>query len=127
MRFILPLIALFFLAAFDVSAAVQKLEGSCQGRLHNGKSVSFKYYSDFNGCKQKSSSAISYSGSDTLRTGTRRFTETSDIYEFSSIKLTLANSTGNTSAYYHYKDANGGTRRVKVQCEVRDYEYGECY
>lgn len=112
-----------------LSATTMKIEGSCQGNLDNGEAVAFTYYSNFDGCKNKSTSAVSFSQGlgNNLYTGQRSFTESWDIYRFQkNVRLTFKNSTGNTSGKLRYQDENGTTRLVQVQCEVRDYEYAEC-
>lgn len=105
-----------------------KEEGSCTGKLRNGTPVSYTYYSNFNGCKSVSTSAVQFSsGFEGLLTGTRSFSETSDNYTFNSFKLSFANSTGNTTGKLTYKDPSTGyTKTVTLQCEVRDYEYSDC-
>ncbi|MBA2404772.1 MAG: hypothetical protein H0V66_08375 [Bdellovibrionales bacterium] len=108
-----------------------KIEGSCSGKLADGTAVSYTYYSNFDGCKKASNAAISFSsGFEGLFTGKRSFTSKSDIYNLNSgYKLRFANSTGNTSGRLTYADYSTGvkkTKTVQMQCEVRDYEYGEC-
>jgi len=101
-----------------------KIEGTCTGKLLNGKAVSFTYYSNFDGCQSTSQAAVSFNkGFEGLFTGTRSFTDTQDIYKLNSgFKLIFANSTGNTSGTLFYPLK----KKIKVQCEVRDYEYGDC-
>ncbi len=104
------------------SAASMKIEGTCNGKLGDESPVAFKYYSNFDGCKEKSSAAIVFRVGD-LKTGTRSFTEDKDIYAFTNAKLYFKNSTGNTSG----RLSVNGKNYVTVQCEVRDYEYlSEC-
>jgi len=116
------------LSSLAVAGTSMKVEGSCSGTLADGSEVSYTYYSNFNGCKKVSTSAVSFvNGFDGLYTGTRSFTDSSDNYSFNSYKLTFANSTGNTAGKLTYKDEfSGRTKTVKVKCEVRDYEYTDC-
>lgn len=109
------------------SGSSLKTEGNCTGNLNDGTPVSFTYYSDFNGCKNTSKSAISFhSGIDGLLTGSRSIKGSKDYYNFPRHDLTFANSTGNTSGTLGYRDENNQRHVIKVQCEVRDYEYSEC-
>ncbi len=112
-----------------VAGTSMKVEGSCSGTLSNGQAVSYTYYSNFNGCKSSASGAVSFKkGLEGLHTGTRSFTDSSDIYNLGSYKLTFANSTGNTTGKLTYKDpSTGATKTAKMTCSVRDYEYSECY
>lgn len=105
-----------------------KIEGTCTGRLKNNTPVNFSYYSDFDGCKNKSNGAISFNGDDDkgLRTGERTFKNSQDIYNFNDVKLAFADSTGNTSGVLTYKDEERKSQKVEVQCEIRDYEYADC-
>ena len=105
-----------------------KVEGSCSGKLLDGTDISYTYYSNFNGCKKISTSAVSFqSGIEGLFTGTRSFTDSSDNYSFTNYKIVFKNSTGNTTGKLTYKDARTGkSKTVTLQCEVRDYEYGDC-
>ena len=118
--------------SFMVEAGTNmNLEGSCKGKLHDNTPVSFSYYSDFDGCKEKSQAGITFNKSNKalgqiLSTGQRYFTDTQDIYSFKDKKLSFANMTGNTSGKLTYKDQNGKTRTVTVSCEIRNYEYAEC-
>ncbi len=104
-----------------------KLEGNCAGKLADGTSIAFQYYSNFNGCKNTASAAISYEqGYDGMTTGKRSLRETSDTYTFGKANLVFANSTGNTSGKFRYNDRRGDRKSVTLQCDVRDYEYAEC-
>lgn len=112
----------------QVFSASMKLEGSCSGTLQNGTAVTFDYYSDFDGCKEKSQAALSLtSGMEGLHTGHRSFQNAQDIYSFAQIKLTFKDSTGNTSGSFRYLDEANTYKTIQVQCEIRDYEYGECF
>lgn len=123
-------------ALFSVSALAgtsMKVEGSCSGTLEDATPVSFVYYSSFDGCEDKSKAAVTFHegiGMD-LHTGTREFVGDKDVYKFTqdkeeAVRLTFADSTGNTSGTLRYTDMNGESKTVEVQCEVRDYHYGEC-
>lgn len=113
-------------AAESGKGSSMKVEGSCSGTLADGTAVSFVYYSDFDGLQDVSKSAITFSeGLEGLHTGTRSFKGNNDIYRFPGYKLTLSNSTGNTSARLTYKDMNDITQSVDVPCEIRDYTYEE--
>lgn len=104
-----------------------KLEGTCSGTLADGTAVSLNYYSDFDGCKDVSKSAVAFTeGGDGLHTGNRSFTEKKDIYSFPEQSLILANSTGNTTATLKVLNAQGEAEKVQLQCDVRDYEYADC-
>lgn len=125
MKIFFSLVVMMF--SFSTFATSLHLEGSCSGKLLDGSPISFKYYSNFNGCQKVAAAGISYhEGRDNMNTGTRSFTEKSDIYKFGTTRVVLANSTGNTSAKYRYTDKRGDRQSVILQCEVRDYEYGEC-
>ena len=104
-----------------------KLEGSCSGTLKDGTEVSFNYYSDFDGCKDVSKGAVAFnSGVEGLFTGQRSFTETRDNYTFPEQKLSFENSTGNTTGILIMNDLEGKPEAVKLQCDIRDYEYADC-
>lgn len=104
-----------------------KVEGSCSGTLNDGSPVSFTYYSDFDGCKNVSKSAITFtSGIEGLFTGSRSFKLNKDIYNFPAHKVTFENSTGNTSGTFEYRDADKSLQNVELACTVRDYEYADC-
>lgn len=136
MKTIMLSLICFFSSTLFAGTAM-KLEGTCHGTLKNRTSVSFNYYSSFNGCRDKSSAAISFtSGIDSgLYTGTRNL-GTNDVYSFNVkearqkskelVRLTFANSTGNTGGTLRYIDDNSKLQSIKVRCEIRDYEYGEC-
>src|SRR5690606_398889 len=106
-----------------------KVEGTCSGILNDGQEVGLVYYSDFDGCKEKSVSAVAFTeGIEGLITGTRSFTEKEDIYSFPEHRLILANSTGNTVERLIYQDNEGEQQSDFLKCEVRDYEYEkDCY
>ncbi len=117
-------IVLFSSSAFSLS---MKLEGNCAGKLANGTSIAFQYYSNFNGCKNTASAAISYEqGYDGMTTGKRSLSDSSDTYTFGKTKVVFANSTGNTTGKFRYTDKRGDRKSVILQCDVRDYEYAEC-
>lgn len=102
-------------------AANMDFQGRCRGTTNDGTKVSFKYYSDFNGCSEKSNAGIVWSRGGELLTGKRTFTETKDIYTFKSARIEFKNSTGNTGGTLYV-----GKDKIKLACEIRDYEYGEC-
>lgn len=117
-------------ASFAHSGTSMKFEGSCTGTLSNNVPVNFKYYSDFDGCKEKSAAAISFSSTEgeeqTLVTGERRFEGDKDIYAFQKTRVVFENSTGNTSGDLSYlNEETGEYQAVVVQCMVRDYHYAE--
>lgn len=123
-KFIFAFVLLFSSQAFSLSL---NLQGSCSGNLADGTAIAFQYYSNFNGCQKTAKAAISYQGEkDNLVTGTRSFTDKSDIYAFGKRRLIFKNSTGNTTGKYYYNDSHGKRQGVVLQCQVRDYEYGEC-
>lgn len=107
-----------------------KIEGNCSGTLDDGSKVNIVYYSNFDGCKKVSASAISL-GQD-LYTGTRQFISDKDVHSVKNsrnkeiLALRFANSTGNSSAIFKYIDSKNVARVVPVQCEVRDYSYADC-
>ena len=124
MKIIALIISLASLSAW--SGTTMNLEGKCSGTLRDGSSVSFTYYSNFNGCTSKATAALTYTkGMEGLLTGTRSFTDEKDYYLFPQTSVTFANSTGNTSGTFKYFDGRY-TKSVKVQCDVRDYEYSDC-
>ncbi len=125
MKLIFSLVVMFF--SFSTFAASLNLQGSCAGKLADGSPIAFQYYSNYNGCQEVARAGISYQqGREGMVTGSRSFTEKSDIYAFGKVRLVLANSTGNTTAKYRYNDRRGDRRSVTLQCNVRDYEYSEC-
>lgn len=102
-----------------------KLEGTCTGSLADGTEVGMNYYSDFDGCKKTSKSAVTFtSGIEGLFTGTRTLAQ-EDVHSYPQHRLTFANSTGNTEGTLQYTDTQGVKQSVKVLCDVRDYEYAE--
>lgn len=111
-------------SVFAATKTNMNLEGSCKGKMHDNSAISFTYYSDFDGCKAKSNAGITIAGS--LSTGDRSFTETQDIYQFKATRLTFANSTGNVSGKFTYKDQNAKSHTIVVTCEIRNYEYAPC-
>lgn len=124
MKIFAILISLLSLSAWSGSS--MKLEGSCTGTLKNKAPVAFTYYSNFDGCKNTSSAAITYTaGIEGLFTGTRSFKNNQDHYSFPKNTLSFPDSTGNISGTLKYFDGRA-TQTIKVQCEVRDYEYGDC-
>lgn len=104
-----------------------KPEGACAGKLADGTSIAFEYFSNFNGCTQKARAAISYQqGREGMVTGTRAFSDTTDTYTFGKERLVFPNSTGNTTGKYFYTDSRGNRKSVTLECDVRDYEYSDC-
>ncbi len=122
MKIIFSLVVMLF--SFSTFAASLHLEGSCSGKLADGSPISFQYFSNFDGCQKVAKAGIFYQ--QVMKTGTRSFTERSDIYAFGKTRLIFANSTGNTTGKYRYTDTRGDRQTVVLQCEVRDYEYAEC-
>lgn len=125
MKLLITAFVVFFSSsAFSLS---MKVEGNCAGKLADGSSISFQYYSNFNGCKNTASAGISYDqGREGMVTGSRKLSDSSDTYTFGKTNLVFANSTGNTTGKYRYTDRRGDRRSVTLQCDVRDYEYAEC-
>jgi hypothetical protein len=119
---VLPLLT-FILSIPAIAADSNKIEGSCTGNLSNGTTISYSYYSDYDGCKKISSAAVSFTaGLKGYFKGTRSFTESQDIYTLNDkYKLMFNNSTGNTSGILVTP-----SETVKVQCKIRDYEYPDC-
>ena len=116
---------LMTLSSVVLAGTTMKLEGSCSGKI-NQETVSFNYYSTFDGCKNKSNAALSFtSGHEGLYTGLRSFKGNKDIYELGKkqekLGLEFLNSTGNVSGKLKYNK-----KIINVKCEIRDYEYGEC-
>ncbi len=134
--------SIFFILSFAVvefshAGVSMKLEGTCRATQLDRTVKTFKYFSSFNGCKNKSSAAYTTKTGDSVLTGVREFVGDKDVYTFSTgtvedtIRLTFANSTGNTSGTMTYYDDTLGEqaprkRTIKVTCEIRDYEYAEC-
>jgi hypothetical protein len=105
------------------------IEGSCSGALLDGTSVSYTYYSNYDGCRKVSRAAITFtSGLRGHYRGKRSFTTTEDIYSFrGGFKLIFANSTGNTSGTLVYPDEPSGEKKfVTLQCSIRNNEYADC-
>lgn len=105
------------------------IEGSCSGALLDGSSISYTYYSNYDGCRKVSRAAITFtSGLRGHYRGKRSFTTTEDIYSFhGGFKLIFANSTGNTSGTLVYPDeASGEKKSVILQCSIRNNEYADC-
>ncbi len=130
-KFFLVILSLVLINIISTAQAARgsalKTEGSCSGTLADGSPVSFTYYSNFDGCKDVSKSAISFtSGLEGLLTGSRVFKDSKDNYNFPKYKLSFPDSTGNTSGTFSYKDANDQPVSVELQCEVRDYSYADC-
>ena len=124
-------VCLFTLVSLSLAHAggtSMKVEGNCSGKLADGSDISYTYYSNFNGCKKVSTSAVSFQGGlEGLYTGTRAFSKSSDIYKFYAYTLVFANSTGNTTGKLTYRDQETKKKHtITLQCEVRDYEYGDC-
>lgn len=123
---------LFGMISFANARGELKLEGKCTGVLENGSAVGFSYFSDYEGCQGNISSSIKFSsesGMGNLK-GKRTFENDKDIYSFKSGRknhqLTFEDSTGNISGVLEYSDMKGDRHSITVQCEIRDYEYGEC-
>lgn len=126
----LTCLALLGLTTFAHAVNALKLEGSCAGKLVNGKAVKFNYFSDFNGCLRKSHAALRFdSGMSGYFLGKRTFSKGEDIYSFDKepVKLILGDSTGNTGGRFQYLDSKNVSRIIILKCQVRDYEYGECF
>ncbi len=105
------------------------IEGSCSGALLDGSSISYTYYSNYDGCRKVSRAAITFtSGLRGHYRGRRSFTATEDIYSFhGGYKLIFANSTGNTSGTLVYPDeASGEKKSVILKCSIRNNEYADC-
>lgn len=128
---------LFVVTTSTFAGTAMKLEGNCSGALKDGSPVSFTYYSNFDGCREKSTAAVSFSAGNNqgLNTGKRSFEAGRDIYRFNvvengkekqAVRISFADSTGNTSGKLTYLDQNNSRKTVVVQCEIRDYEYSEC-
>jgi hypothetical protein len=124
MKPLLLLFYVFLLGSTAYASSPMKIEGSCKGTLINGTQVSYKYFSNFDGCKKISQASVSFtSGLQGRFKGKRSFTETQDIYDMKGgYKLIFNNSTGNTSGTLLYPK----NQSVTTQCEVRDYEYSDC-
>lgn len=130
-HFLLIAFSLLFLS-FQVQAAptegsTLKVEGSCYGTLKDGSTVNLTYYSNFDGIKDVSQSAVTFTGAlEGLFTGTREFKQGKDIYTFSGTKLIFLDSTGNTSGTLQYSKEEV-QQSVEIQCEIRDYHYAEVF
>jgi len=76
------------LFTFNSQAATMKFEGQCSGTLKDGTPVSYTYYSDFDGCKNKSLAAVTFHEGLALdlHTGERSFSNGKDIYRFKQDK-----------------------------------------
>lgn len=117
----------FQVQAAPAEGSTLKIEGSCSGILKDGSTVSLTYYSNFDGIKDVSQSAVTFTGAlEGLFTGTRKFIQGKDIYTFPGTKLIFLDSTGNTSGILQYSQEEI-RQSVEIQCEIRDYEYAEVY
>jgi hypothetical protein len=123
-------VVLFTLSA---GAHTMKLEGKCSGTLQDGTTVSYTYYSNFDGCKNRSRAAVTFHEGLALdlHTGVRSFSKGKDIYQFKQnkkevVRLTFADSTGNTSGELTYTDEQGQNQTVQMSCMIRDYSYEDC-
>lgn len=132
MKSLISLLTFFFALTASAGTAM-KIEGSCSGNLQDGTAVSFTYYSNFDGCREKSSAAVSFSQGmgGSLYTGKRAFIGNRDVYSFKvnnkeMVRLSFADSTGNTGGKMRYVDMDGKRKSIAVTCEIRDYEYAEC-
>lgn len=121
------------LFTLNAEAATMKFEGQCSGTLKDGTPVSYTYYSNFDGCKNRSRAAVTFHEGLALdlHTGVRSFSNGKDIYSFKQdkkevVRLTFADSTGNTSGALTYTDLEGEKQTVELSCMVRDYSYGDC-
>lgn len=136
MKSLITTLLFVFTATSAFAGTAMKLEGNCNGTLKDGSEVSFSYYSNFDGCKEKSTAAVTFTSNDMgLNTGSRSFIGSKDVYMFDvvengkkkeKVRISFADSTGNTSGSLRYTDANGKKQSVTVQCEIRDYEYSDC-
>lgn len=110
------------------TTSVMKIEGNCKGSLADGTAVSFIYFSDFDGLKDASHAALTFSaGAEGLLLGQRLFQNDRDIYSFNQHQLVFPDSTGNTSGVFSYTDENNKKQTVQLQCDVRDYTYEDIY
>lgn len=121
------------LFTLNAGAATMKMEGQCSGTLKDGTAVSYTYYSNFDGCKNRSRAAVTFHEGLALdlHTGVRSFSNGKDIYKFKQdkkevVRLTFADSTGNTSGELTYTDTEGEKQTVELSCMIRDYSYGDC-
>lgn len=133
-------LAFLFSASTSFAGTAMNMEGSCSGKLTSQSSVRFTYYSNFDGCKAKSSAAVSFeSGNvlgDGLITGSREFIGEDDIYTFTTtesgrtreqVRLTFANMTNQTSAKMRYRNPETGKyKTITLKCDIRNYEYAGC-
>ncbi len=117
----------FKVQAAPTEGSTLKIEGTCSGTLKDGSTVNLTYYSNFDGIKDVSQSAVTFTGAlEGLFTGTRQFKQGKDIYTFPGAKLIFLDSTGNTSGTLQYSQEEI-QQSVDIQCEIRDYEYAEAY
>jgi hypothetical protein len=119
------------------AGTAMNLEGSCTGTSSDGSQISLTYYSDFDGCQEVSQAALVYhQGPEGLFTGTRSFKGERDVYSFRQevngkrqehLRLSFANSTGQTSGSLRYlNEETGKKEKIQLQCQIRDYHYLEC-
>lgn len=124
-RVLLSLCTLLF-AGFVSAQTDMKIEGSCRGQFR-GTDISFKYFSAFNGCVNKSKAEVAFtSGQSPKLKGTRILSNGLDTYTFKNYWLVFPDSTGNTHGDFKYRDSSGTIRSVRLECQVLDYEYSEC-
>lgn len=136
MKSLIATIIVVFSINNSFAGTSQKLEGSCSGTLKDGTAISYEYFSNFDGCKKVSTAVVSFTaGREGLYTGKRSFKGGKDIYSFmikegrrskEHVRLTFADSTGNTSGSIRYLNDSGKFSTVQMSCEVRDYEYSDC-
>lgn len=132
MKFFCAGLILFGIVSFANASGDQKLEGKCSGRFADGLQVGFSYFSNYEGCQGNISSSIKFTSESGLgfHKGKRTFENQKDIYSFNSqqdiYQLTFEDSTGNISGVLDYFDLQGERQSITVQCEIRDYEYGDC-
>ena len=126
----------FFSASMSFAGTAMNMEGTCKGVLDSKSSVNFTYYSNFDGCKTKSSAAVSFDagnvGGVSLYTGERKFVGESDVYSFTTnnkeqIRLTFANLTGEYEGSMRYRNPETGKyHNIQLTCNIRNYEYAGC-
>jgi hypothetical protein len=133
------IVGLFLLCFVSIAQAAGELkqEGECSGHLEDGSTVSFAYYSNYEGCLEEVAGSIKFSSRTGLssRTGRRTFENKKDIYTFKLLRkvpkqevfrLAFEDSTGNTSGVLDYFDMQGTRQSASILCTVTDYEYEAC-
>jgi hypothetical protein len=125
------------LTSISLAGVGMNLEGTCQGQNSEKTEVSFTYFSNFDGCMDKSQAALVFTeGEEGLFTGQRSFTDNHDIYSFTVshngkkteiYRVWFDNMTSRSKGTMRYlNEESGKSEIITLQCLIRDYHYLEC-